>query len=128
MRTSPARMRGEIGRRRGSFIVSPRRPFTHSTLEGPGLFGERRPGAGERMVFFGRCSGSSERHRPWRPPGMAGGESMSTEIIMPQMGESIAEGTITKWLKKVGDPVKRDEPIFEISTDKVDAAIPTPVA
>jgi pyruvate dehydrogenase E2 component (dihydrolipoyllysine-residue acetyltransferase) len=53
---------------------------------------------------------------------------MPTEIIMPQMGESIAEGTITKWLKKVGDSVKRDEPIFEISTDKVDAEIPAPVA
>src|SRR5690349_10145912 len=53
---------------------------------------------------------------------------MSTDVIMPQMGESIAEGTITKWLKKVGDPVKRDEPIFEISTDKVDAEIPSPVA
>ena len=53
---------------------------------------------------------------------------MSTPIIMPQMGESIAEGTITKWLKKVGDTVKRDEPIFEISTDKVDAEIPSPVA
>ena len=53
---------------------------------------------------------------------------MSTQVIMPQMGESIAEGTITKWLKKVGDTVKRDEPIFEISTDKVDAEIPSPVA
>jgi 2-oxoglutarate dehydrogenase E2 component (dihydrolipoamide succinyltransferase) len=53
---------------------------------------------------------------------------MSTPVIMPQMGESIAEGTITKWLKKVGDPIKRDEPIFEISTDKVDAEIPSPVA
>ncbi len=53
---------------------------------------------------------------------------MATDVIMPQMGESIAEGTITKWLKKVGDPVKRDEPIFEISTDKVDAEIPSPVA
>src|SRR5512133_945933 len=47
---------------------------------------------------------------------------------MPQMGESIAEGTLSKWLKKVGDDVKRDEPIFEISTDKVDAEIPSPVA
>src|SRR4051812_11724417 len=47
---------------------------------------------------------------------------------MPQMGESIAEGTLSKWLKKVGDEVKRDEPIFEISTDKVDAEIPAPVA
>src|SRR5881392_2328038 len=45
---------------------------------------------------------------------------------MPQMGESIAEGTLSKWLKKVGDEVKRDEPIFEISTDKVDAEIPAP--
>lgn len=53
---------------------------------------------------------------------------MATPVIMPQMGESIAEGTITKWLKKVGDPVKRDEPVFEISTDKVDAEIPSPVA
>ena len=53
---------------------------------------------------------------------------MATEVIMPQMGESIAEGTITKWLKKVGETVKRDEPIFEISTDKVDAEIPSPVA
>jgi pyruvate dehydrogenase E2 component (dihydrolipoamide acetyltransferase) len=53
---------------------------------------------------------------------------MATDVIMPQMGESIAEGTITKWLKKVGEPVKRDEPIFEISTDKVDAEIPSPVA
>ena len=47
---------------------------------------------------------------------------------MPQMGESIAEGTITKWLKNVGDHVERDEPLFEISTDKVDAEIPSPAA
>src|SRR6188474_3970499 len=47
---------------------------------------------------------------------------------MPQMGESIAEGTMSRWLKKVGDAVKRDEPIFEISTDKVDAEIPSPTA
>src|SRR5437868_10800626 len=50
------------------------------------------------------------------------------DIIMPQMGESIAEGTLSKWLKKVGEEVKRDEPIFEISTDKVDAEIPAPAA
>ncbi len=53
---------------------------------------------------------------------------MSTEIIMPQMGESIFEGTITKWIKAVGDTVAIDEPLFEISTDKVDAEIPSPVA
>lgn len=51
-----------------------------------------------------------------------------TDIIMPQMGESIAEGTIVKWLKKPGDTVRRDEPLFEISTDKVDAEIPSPAA
>jgi len=55
-------------------------------------------------------------------------EGPGTEVLMPQMGESITEGTITKWLKKVGDTVQRDEPIFEISTDKVDAEIPSPVA
>ncbi len=53
---------------------------------------------------------------------------MPTDVIMPQMGESIFEGTITKWLKKVGDSVQRDEPLFEISTDKVDAEIPSPAA
>jgi pyruvate dehydrogenase E2 component (dihydrolipoamide acetyltransferase) len=53
---------------------------------------------------------------------------MSTEVVMPQMGESIAEGTITRWLKKVGEQVERDEPLFEISTDKVDAEIPSPAA
>src|SRR3954454_15089081 len=53
---------------------------------------------------------------------------MPTDVVMPQMGESIAEGTITKWLKKVGDRVERDEPLFEISTDKVDAEIPSPAA
>src|SRR5882762_1707589 len=50
------------------------------------------------------------------------------DVLMPQMGESIAEGTVSKWLKQVGDPVKRDEPLFEISTDKVDAEIPAPAA
>src|SRR5579871_3953331 len=53
---------------------------------------------------------------------------MPTEVVMPQMGESITEGTITKWLKKVGDTVQRDEPLFEISTDKVDAEIPSPAS
>ena len=53
---------------------------------------------------------------------------MATDVVMPQMGESIFEGTITKWLKKPGDKVQRDEPLFEISTDKVDAEIPAPAA
>src|SRR6201999_3021386 len=53
---------------------------------------------------------------------------MPTDVVMPQMGESITEGTLTKWLKKPGDTVARDEPLFEISTDKVDAEIPSPAA
>src|SRR5437868_492424 len=53
---------------------------------------------------------------------------MPTNVVMPQMGESIAEGTIVRWIKKVGDAVDRDEPLFEISTDKVDAEIPSPGA
>ena len=51
---------------------------------------------------------------------------MPTQIVMPQMGESIVEGTIVRWLKKVGDHVDRDEPLFEITTDKVEAEIPSP--
>src|SRR5438046_3037657 len=53
---------------------------------------------------------------------------MPTQVVMPQMGESIAEGTIVRWIKKIGDTVERDEPLLEISTDKVDAEIPSPVA
>jgi 2-oxoglutarate dehydrogenase E2 component (dihydrolipoamide succinyltransferase) len=60
---------------------------------------------------------------PAPKPGSSGG----VEVVMPQMGESIFEGTITKWLKKVGDSVEKDEPLFEISTDKVDAEIPSPM-
>src|SRR5882724_7345031 len=57
------------------------------------------------------------------------GDSMArVDVLMPQMGESIAEGTLSKWLKKLGDEVKRDEPLFEISTDKVDTEIPAPNA
>src|SRR5271165_2716216 len=63
---------------------------------------------------------------PAEPKPAASGPA--TEVVMPQMGESIFEGTITKWLKQVGDKVERDEPLFEISTDKVDAEIPSPAA
>ncbi len=54
-------------------------------------------------------------------------QSAGTVVVMPQMGESIVEGTITRWLKKVGEPIRKDEPLFEISTDKVDAEIPAPI-
>ncbi|MGP8261055.1 MAG: 2-oxoglutarate dehydrogenase, E2 component, dihydrolipoamide succinyltransferase [Acidobacteriaceae bacterium] len=65
---------------------------------------------------------------PYSAPSSAPTGASGTDVPMPQMGESITEGTITKWLKKVGDSVGRDEPLFEISTDKVDAEIPSPVA
>jgi 2-oxoglutarate dehydrogenase E2 component (dihydrolipoamide succinyltransferase) len=68
--------------------------------------------------------GSGNREQGTVPGSVIGG----TDVVMPQMGESIFEGTITKWLKKAGDTVEKDEPLFEISTDKVDAEIPAPVA
>src|SRR5678809_826108 len=55
-------------------------------------------------------------------------DSYMTDVVMPQMGESIVEGTLTKWLKKPGERIERDEPLFEISTDKVDTEIPSPAA
>ena len=75
--------------------------------------------------------GESRRSaRPhWNAPRRRSWElAMGTNVMMPQMGESIAEGTIVRWIKKVGDSVDRDEPLFEISTDKVDAEIPAPAA
>src|SRR2546425_13045509 len=66
------------------------------------------------------------QHQEREPSGER--EHMATDVVMPQMGESIAEGTIVRWIKKVGETVERDEPLFEISTDKVDAEIPSPVA
>src|SRR5213595_1931111 len=53
---------------------------------------------------------------------------MAIDVVMPQMGESIAEGTVVRWIKKPGDKVERDEPLLEISTDKVDAEIPSPAS
>ena len=76
---------------------------------------------GAKAVDTARPEGASV---PQAPEQTSGG----TEVVMPQMGESIFEGTITKWLKKTGDRVERDEPLFEISTDKVDAEIPAPIA
>ena len=63
-----------------------------------------------------------------RIPQVTGARFMSTEVKMPQMGESIYEGTVTKWLKKEGEQIKKDEPLYELSTDKVDTEIPSPVS
>jgi pyruvate dehydrogenase E2 component (dihydrolipoamide acetyltransferase) len=77
-------------------------------------------GFGNAPVFNPQSAIRNPQSEDWR--------TMSEEVKMPQMGESIAEGTIVKWLKHVGDSVKRDEPLFEISTDKVDAEIPAPTS
>src|SRR6476660_9649145 len=75
-------------------------------------------------------SSSGKNH--WKPGdwdlGTTIDRQIMTNVVMPQMGESIAEGTIVRWIKKVGDSIDRDEPLFEISTDKVDAEIPSPAA
>src|SRR5206468_3850555 len=69
------------------------------------------------------------RSRRSRTVHILNGKAMAeTKVIMPQMGESIFEGTLTKWLKKKGDRVERDEPLFEISTDKIDTEIPSPAS
>ena len=92
-------------------------PATDGSAQADGTSASKQPAA-------------TETARPSQPSaGAAGGNgSPATEVVMPQMGESIFEGTVTKWLKKVGDQVQRDEPLFEISTDKVDAEIPSPAS
>jgi pyruvate dehydrogenase E2 component (dihydrolipoamide acetyltransferase) len=85
--------------------------------------------SGEEQGTGVRDQGSAAVLRPVAEAQAASGSvSSGIEVVMPQMGESIFEGTITKWLKKAGDAVEKDEPLFEISTDKVDAEIPSPVA
>lgn len=87
------------------------------------------PAAGSKTLVAAAPKGAASQ-----PPSHAAlatsgqGAGPGTDVVMPQMGESIFEGTITKWLKQVGDSVERDEPLFEISTDKVDAEIPSPAA
>jgi 2-oxoglutarate dehydrogenase E2 component (dihydrolipoamide succinyltransferase) len=81
--------------------------------------------AGETVTPAAVATAASDQAVPAPAPESTG---PGTEVLMPQMGESITEGTLTKWLKKIGDTVARDEPIFEISTDKVDAEIPSPTA
>jgi 2-oxoglutarate dehydrogenase E2 component (dihydrolipoamide succinyltransferase) len=89
--------------------------------------------SGEAAGRTGTAAAGAEAFAPKAPPAApqvqpAPSQAGGTDVVMPQMGESIVEGTITKWLKKVGERVEKDEPLFEISTDKVDAEIPAPVA
>jgi len=81
------------------------------------------PAAVPAPVSSGSANGSQEQ-----APDQAPGSGAGTPVVMPQMGESITEGTVSKWLKKVGDEIGKDEPLLEISTDKVDAEVPSPAA
>src|SRR5215467_4775748 len=89
----------------------------HRLLDGPAP--SERPTADFAFAIITSCADPQPEPRK---------RNMPTDIVMPQMGESIFEGTITKWLKKPGDKIQRDEPLFEISTDKVDAEIPAPAS
>ena len=86
--------------------------------------GNREQGLGNE----GPGTKAAQTTEPETPVEQADGAARGVEVVMPQMGESIFEGTITRWLKKAGDAVEKDEPLFEISTDKVDAEIPSPAA
>ena len=102
-----------------------RRPARRATGSRTGSWGALiGAGAGAGDVHLA----SARRCAPRHETPSEGDAVARVDVVMPQMGESIAEGTLSKWLKKVGDTVKRDEPIFEISTDKVDAEIPAPSA
>ena len=98
---------------------APTRSSAKSAPQADGAPGAQQPPATEK-------SAPVQEEKSSAPAGANGGAGV--DVVMPQMGESIFEGTITKWLKKVGDKVQRDEPLFEISTDKVDAEIPAPAA
>src|ERR1700683_2883571 len=79
-----------------------------------------------------RSSSSRTRHCPRRSARRCShspeGDSILADVMMPQLGETVTEGTITRWMKGVGDEVARDEPLFEVSTDKVDSEVPSPAA
>ena len=93
------------------------------SVPAPAAASAQKPSNQSEMLSEAPASLPSRSTLPSDSAAVTGG----TQVVMPQMGESIVEGTITKWLKKVGDTVQKDEPLFEISTDKVDAEIPSPI-
>jgi 2-oxoglutarate dehydrogenase E2 component (dihydrolipoamide succinyltransferase) len=108
----------------GSPVVStPAAPAQQAAPAAPAKKAESKP-----VPADGDPANKGSEGMPQGSGAAAGSVTGGTNVVMPQMGESIFEGTITKWLKKVGDNVQRDEPLFEISTDKVDAEIPAPAA
>src|SRR6476659_6831361 len=83
---------------------------------------------GADLAILGGGSGASAEAAAEKPHAATGGAASGTSIKLPEMGESVTEGTVTRWLKAVGDEVAVDEPLVEVSTDKVDTEIPAPVS
>ena len=111
---------GVIGEADGQPAAAPAAPVAASSEKTPSKTPDNTPSETAKPASAGNS--------PAPAPAAATAQASLTDVIMPQMGESIFEGTITKWLKKAGDMVQQDEPLFEISTDKVDAEIPSPAA
>ncbi|MEO7673262.1 MAG: 2-oxoglutarate dehydrogenase, E2 component, dihydrolipoamide succinyltransferase [Pyrinomonadaceae bacterium] len=113
-----------IGEKGEAPAVAPRTPAPAkeaSSVDSPAKAAEPEPQAAESAPAAAVAVPSEKPS----PPAQAGD---ATEVVMPQMGESITEGTVSKWLKSVGDRIEKDEPLLEISTDKVDAEVPSPAA
>src|SRR5687768_11768412 len=88
-----------------------------------------KPSARPTWLWPGNhCTPTPDLQITKRPHGSEDEESMATEVTLPALGESVTEGTVTRWLKQVGDTIAVDEPLLEVSTDKVDTEIPSPVA
>jgi 2-oxoglutarate dehydrogenase E2 component (dihydrolipoamide succinyltransferase) len=107
--------------------AAPKAAASAETKPAPSAPAQAKPATTEKATP--QADGTPAKQQPQATePAASGSGGAGTDVIMPQMGESIFEGTLTKWLKNVGDKVTRDEPLFEISTDKVDAEIPAPAS
>ena len=111
----------------GEAVSAPAKEAPAAASKKPATAPAAKGTAGDGATAEATASATSNAQPDASTPA-SGAVTGGTEVVMPQMGESIFEGTITKWLKKVGDTVNKDEPLFEISTDKVDAEIPAPIA
>src|SRR6266404_1525744 len=111
----------------GAASPAPKAAAPAETKPAPSVPAQAKPASTEKATP--QADGTPAKQQPQTTESAAlSGGGTGTDVIMPQMGESIFEGTLTKWLKNVGDKVTRDEPLFEISTDKVDAEIPAPAS
>ena len=124
----------ERGRGGGGGAEATRTPSPSS--RGADRAGSRRPRRSRSRTRVGEPMPDEEQADPEppapasgeQPPGVGGGAASGTEVTLPALGESVTEGTVSRWLKQVGDPVEADEPLLEVSTDKVDTEIPSPTS